>query len=244
MKKTIASLIIGFAVSSASASVIDASQDNYVRRNAPDGVMPLDANLLVKAALSNDPLTRKAWLSFDIGALNLSDPLTSINAASFLLTIAHNGGFYSNSTQVFNVFGLTDESLDSWSEQTLTWNNAPGNSSSDTGANSANTTLLGQFSLFDNASAVGTEVSISGQPLIDFLLSDTNGNATLIVTRSTRQSYVTFFHSSETGVANVSTPRLSVDVFQEISEPSTLGLLLLPGLAIALRARRKGARLN
>jgi len=219
---------------------LNPDNDAYVVLAAPN--TPHDGDsLLVKGDYLNQ-LARKAWLSFDIDSLNLDSSQNSIDSSSFILTTTSNGGYYSYKTLYFNVYGLIDESLDDWSESSLTWNNAPGNNSSWNSVDLTKTTFLGQFSYYDNSNSVGREFSISGQPLINFLESDTNGLVTLIVTRPTYDEYVSFFASSKTGLPDTSAPRLIAEINSvPVPEPSTILLFGtgLVGLAGTRLSRKK-----
>ena len=220
-------------------SYLNPNNDAYTLRSQPN--IPHGGNLLVKGDHVGQ-LTRKAWLSFDIDSLDLDSAQTSLDSASFILTTVSNGGYYSYKTLCFNIYGLIDESLDAWSENTLTWNNAPGNNSSWNSVDPTKTTLLGQFSFYDNSNAVGREFSIDGQPLIDFLESDTNDLVTFIITKSTPYiEYVSFFASKETGLPETSAPRLCAEISSTPVPLPTSLLLFSSGIAglLGLKRRRK-----
>ncbi|MEW5804944.1 MAG: DNRLRE domain-containing protein [bacterium] len=231
------SILLSLSSVPASASIIEAIDDNFVIHTQPNTVQSSTAILAVKRDKYTISPARKAWISFDISSLGLTDEHRSVDAASFLITEASNGGHYTKKVLSFNVFGLTNEAGDYWSEDTLTWNNAPGNNSTFHSVDPSQTTYLGSFSFFDNAAAVGSQLSISSNALIDFLHADTNGLVTLIVTRTTTHEYPTHFESSETGVAGISTPRLDVDL-AAVPIPGAW-LLLLSGLLGMVGVKKK-----
>lgn len=134
------------------------------------------------------------------------------------------------------VYGLTDESLDNWDPNAITWANAPGNDpASAYKADTTETTLLGTFLLDyngDKASPVGTVISFSNQSLISFLNSDTNGQVTFILGRTGRNSQKNLLFASDTH-STLAPPTLAL-----VPEPSAIALLGLGGLAILRRRRR------
>lgn len=105
----------------------------------------------------------------------------------------------------FHVYGISNESIDTWDEATTDWNNAPANDTSNGyGVISADTTDLGTFSV--TGAGVGTHM-IQTPALQSFLQADTDGKVSFIVVRETlppagNNNYVHGFRSKEssTGV--------------------------------------------
>ena len=99
----------------------------------------------------------------------------------------------------FEVYGLTDESLDNWTESSLNWANAPGNVDKADELDFSKMTKVGEFSF--NRSVQERKIHISGSELQDFIKSDTNDLVTLIVIRTSSENhkdgYVHGFASKE-----------------------------------------------
>ncbi|AGA29838.1 FecR domain-containing protein [Singulisphaera acidiphila] len=157
-------------------------KDAYIRRPIPMGNGP-EALLLVKNTVQDD-YARKAYLGMDlapIAGLKVVDATLSLTFAPSEL------GFASEVPDAtFGVYGLTDESLDGWGEDSIRWDNAPANLPGGAALDLDKVVPLGQFEIMQGVLS-GTR-SISGQALADFLNQDTNGMATLIIIRETKGS--------------------------------------------------------
>lgn len=159
----------------------------------------------VKYSSGSPELTRKGYVSFDLSKF-AGHKFTD---AEFELTIEPSDlGFASvvpDST--FDVFGLTDESGDSWDENGLTWDHSPAHDPASPVRNQPmpeKTRLLGRFEIAQGVSR-GTR-SIRGPALRDFLNEDTNGIVTFIICRETdetqRSGLVHAFATKENGGKN------------------------------------------
>ncbi|SIN96381.1 FecR family protein [Singulisphaera sp. GP187] len=157
-------------------------KDAYIRRPIPMGNGP-EALLLVKNT-TNDDYGRKAYLGMDLS------PIADLKVveATLSLTFAPSElGFASEVPDAtFSVYGLSDESLDGWGEDSIRWENAPANLSGGAALALDKVVLLGRFEIIQGVLS-GTR-SIAGQALADFLNQDTNGMATLIIVRETKGS--------------------------------------------------------
>ena len=92
-----------------------------------------------------------------------------------------------NTDYVCNIYGLVDSSAGQmWNEQTMTWDNAPANSTLDN--LTTNATLLGSF-LVTASNAAGDIHSFSTNTLDTFIANDTDGVITLILTHKTSAQY-------------------------------------------------------
>lgn len=127
--------------------------------------------------------SRKGYFAFDLGLLN-GKPIT---AAKFVLTLRPSGlGFASRVGDCeFIVYGLTDESGDGWSAQQLNWQTAPANLDGPDETDTRRAHELGRFVI--PRGRQNGQVSIDGAELVEFLNSDANEVATLIVVRSTKE---------------------------------------------------------
>lgn len=142
-----------------------------------------DTLLLVKNAPTKG-FRRKAYLRFDLAPLRDRH----VAEASLTLNFEATGFGYASLTGecTFAVYGLTDDSQDNWSAETLTWENAPAFSPD---AGTVDTTKAAKLGTFTTPRGVvsGT-FSIEGQALAAFLNTDTNRRATLIVVRETSEA--------------------------------------------------------
>jgi len=134
----------------------------------------------------NNAYHRKAWLRYDLSSLTVRD----FSSASLDLPFVESGiGSNATGNWTFSVYGLTDQTLDAWSEATLRWNDpAPGNdTTSGSAVDPTKTIFLGSFTVpgkgFTGSSTVWP---ITGSALETFLGNDTNDLATFIVCRDTQ----------------------------------------------------------
>lgn len=231
--------MVALLAKSASGEIVistatDSGADTYVQNNGSGPYATATAMQIKLASTGNEAFTRKAYFRFDLTGLDVSQ----IQSAQInLTTVATGGGVISdvNKLWTFSVYGLTNQSLDSWAASTMKWADAPANQLAPPQVDSAITTLVGQFS-FANKTPAGTAASlasISGTSLVDFLKADTNGLATFILVRDTvetstsNDTYVHCFASAESTTATG--PQLLVTV----PEPSALVLGAIAGLAAA-----------
>lgn len=158
---------------------VSRSQDDDVRKNSHSEL------ILVKNPYDGyERFARKAYFRFDLASLSRSE----IVSAKFALTLRPSGlGFASKVGDCeFVVYGLTDESVDDWSEEQLTWKTAPANLD---GAAEVDTELVRELGRFVVRRGVQHgPVSVEGDELVQFLNADTNQSATLIVVRETSES--------------------------------------------------------
>lgn len=121
----------------------------------------------------------KSWIQFDLTSTYAANPGLKGNVASATLTLAASGTL-SNKTYIVN--GLNNSAgLEGWSSSTITWNGAPGNSTSSTTAlNSSLTTGSLGTGTIDGADA--TLTTVSGTSLTSFVNTDTDGLITFILT--------------------------------------------------------------
>jgi hypothetical protein len=144
-----------------------------------------DILLLVKnnpgKGVNIENYNRKAYLGMDLS------PIAGMEVveARLTLTFAPTGMGYASEVpdSTFVVYGLTDEPLDDWDEETIRWKDAPANLPGGANLDLSMVARLGTFEVVQGELS-GTR-SIEGDALVDFLNRDTNGMATLILVRET-----------------------------------------------------------
>lgn len=158
-------------------------KDGYARRGNLQslGAQPL---LLVKhseleRSWKNE---RRAFLTFDLSKVRARE----LSEAELVLDPEPSGLGFSAMVpdSRFAIYGVTDESLDTWSEAGLRWENSP--ACDDAGLNPAQVTKLAEFTLARGAS--GSPLTVKGEALAPFLRGDTNGLATFIIVRETGET--------------------------------------------------------
>jgi hypothetical protein len=137
--------------------------------------------------LKNGPTAayrRKAYLRFDLAPLRDR----RVAEASLTLNFEATGFGYASLTDecTFAVYGLTDDAQDNWSAETLTWENAPAFSPDAGTVDTTRAIKLGTFTT--PRGVVSGTFTIEGQALADFLNTDANRRATLIVIRETSEA--------------------------------------------------------
>lgn len=141
-----------------------------------------DTLLLVKNSATKAYL-RKAFLRFDLGPLRDQ----KVSTASLTLNFEATGFGYASLTDecVFAVYGVTNDTQDDWSGETLAWETAPAFSPDAGTVDLAQAVKLGTFTT--PRGVVSGVFSIEGETLANFLNADANRRATLVVVRETIQ---------------------------------------------------------
>jgi ferric-dicitrate binding protein FerR (iron transport regulator) len=158
-------------------------RDAFVQPIEPPPDRRTDILLLIKHARPGAAESdRKAYLGLDLTPVEGR----AILDAELSVTFAPTGWGYASLVPdaTFVLYGLTDEALDDWEERTLRWQNAPGNQPGGATMDPAKVVRLGSFAL-PQGQQTGIR-SVVGQPLVDFLRSDTNKLATFILVRHTQ----------------------------------------------------------
>ena len=139
-----------------------------------------DTLLLVKNAPTKSYL-RKAFLRFDLASLRGR----RVADASLTLNFETTGFGYASLTDscTFAVYGLTDDSQDAWSGDTLDWEKVPAFSPEPGAVNIQRAMKLGTFTT--PRGVVSGVFGIDGPQLAEFLNRDANHLATIIVVRET-----------------------------------------------------------
>ncbi|MCM8526388.1 MAG: DNRLRE domain-containing protein [Lentisphaeraceae bacterium] len=137
---------------------------------------------------SKSELRRKSYMKFDLSKLESA----KIKSVKFKVRAVPTG--YGSASLIpedvkFAVYGLTDESLDSWDENTIKWENAPANVEPSNKLKESQAVKLGEFGF--KRSFIDGVISVSTDDLKNFIQSDTNGLVTLILVRESGE-----FHQS------------------------------------------------
>lgn len=151
---------------------------------------------------------RKAIFSIDLSSL--SNRLRSFSEATLFLSFGPTEIGYGTNVPdaTFTVYGLVNEQWDDWSEETIRWDNFPGNQS----RNSLDPEIwvpLGQF-IIKQGQRNGT-VRIKGEKLFDFLRQDTNELVTFAIVCDTfaTETYSLVFGFANRFHSELQPPRLS-----------------------------------
>jgi len=132
---------------------------------------------LKNTGLPVDSFDRKGYIRMDISSKSFTARTAYLD---IILTLTDS--LYGSNPQTVNIYGMTDETLDSWSTNTTTWANAPGNdAASPSDVDPAKTVLLGTITISNDA--VGKVKRLASAALVDFLNADTNGKVTFILCR-------------------------------------------------------------
>ncbi|QGJ68782.1 Iron dicitrate transport regulator FecR [Planctomycetales bacterium 10988] len=135
--------------------------------------------LMVKWAKAPSGHDRRAIFSFPLKTIDLKN----IQSAQLRLNLVPTGlGFATRLEEIctFAVYGLTDETAESWDAEGLTWENAP---------QIEQCQLLGTFEV--PRSRQRGSYCIESKELLNFLRSDSTGSATFLVIRQTQERETT-----------------------------------------------------
>lgn len=182
-------------------------QSTLAGNNAANQNFGSSDSVLIKNDTGLPGNNRKGYLRFDLSSI-----ADSISDGELVLTYLGTNTDPAANPSNYNVYGLLDgHSAENWDENLITWNNAPGNNTGSTGGfSAADTTLLGTFSLDVLGAVPGDEVFFSSSALLTFLLADTDGLATILLTRQQQNFSVEAFASKEN--TSWSAPTLNLDL--------------------------------
>jgi hypothetical protein len=158
-------------------------KDSYVRRGttASAGAQPLLMVKHTELELSRRN-ERRAFLTFDLSKVNLA----TLTEAQLVLSPEPSGLGFSAMVpdSKFAVYGVTDESADTWNENGVQWDSAP--AVTDGGLDPARTRKLAEFWIPRGGS--GSLITVRGDELAAFLRADTNGLVTFVLVRETGET--------------------------------------------------------
>ncbi len=198
----IACLFAACAIPGFGAVILTPTEDTYVQSDGSGPYGTVDA-LRVKWNNNDDGYHRKAWFQFDLLTVGGSLAGATLN----LPFVNTNAGADPSGNWAFQVYGLTDETLDAWDEGVIRWATAPGNATGNpyTNGNTVDptkTVSLGTFTV--NGTGDGTTFGISGAALESLLAADTDDLATFILVRDTRGTgSKTYVHGVKSKDVNV-----------------------------------------
>ncbi|MEN3943205.1 DNRLRE domain-containing protein [Prosthecobacter sp. SYSU 5D2] len=162
-------------------------KDSWIQSSAGQRVTGRESFLRIKHTSLVENLDRKAYVAFDLKRFTGK----RIAEAEFTLHVEPSDlGFASLVPDaVFAVYGLTDESQDAWSENGLSWAEAPAHSEAPEhriAAVPGQSVKLGQF-IVPQGTTRGA-FTLKGEALAEFLRADTNGLVTLVIIRETDET--------------------------------------------------------
>ncbi len=160
-----------------------AGQDQWIIRDPNERYGPDDLLMIKLAKRGFNEFDRKIYLQFDLSNVDLDQ----VSEASLTMTASPTGIGYASRMPdaTFEVFALTDDELDGWAMDNLTWENAPANVSAGNQLNETKTLPLETFTI-PRGQTQGT-YTISGDKLLNQIKSDANRLVTLIIVPQTRE---------------------------------------------------------
>ncbi|MBN2295532.1 MAG: DNRLRE domain-containing protein [Pirellulales bacterium] len=198
--------------------------DTKIKDVLPDKVHGAESSITVGNEFDGTS-SYKMYLRFDLASVEVE----AASAELLLYQQAENMG--PNNIETVDVFGLIDDIIGetTWSESTLTWNNAPANIV-DSPTDFTNATPLGSF---DVTGELGW-FRFSSSALANFINADTNGKITLLFSTADKGLYGSF-RSKEFSNTSLR-PYLLVT---EVPEPSSMLLICLAVLQMSSVLRRR-----
>ena len=150
--------------------------DSYIVQSKVKGH---DSNILMMIKNSETEHKRKGYLKFD-----LTERPSEFKSASLHLSIQSSGYGFSSLVpdSSFSVYGLKEDSLDNWSRANLNWQNAPANTD-DNDLDKSKLVNLGSFEI--KRGAYSGIVTLKSKELTNFIKTDANKIASLIIIRNT-----------------------------------------------------------
>lgn len=159
-------------------------KDAYSRRGDASGSLGRQPLVIVKHTELWDGRKneRRAVVTFDVSQISKAD----LVEAEFVLTPVPSGFGFSSLVpdSCFAVYGLTDESLDAWSEGELRWEATPG--CNEEGPVASQTRRLAEFWISRGGGM--SSITVRGSALADFIRADSNGLVSFLIVRETGET--------------------------------------------------------
>ncbi|GAA4436726.1 FecR domain-containing protein [Bremerella cremea] len=159
-------------------------KDQWIIRDDELRYGPGDLLMIKLAKEGFSGFDRKIYLQFDLTAIDL----TQVSEATFDITAAPTGIGYASRMPdaTFAVYVLTDDQLDDWQPEMLTWENAPANVDAGNQLAAEAARLVGQFTI-PRGQKQGT-FRIDSNDLAETIRSDTDGRVTIVLVPQTREA--------------------------------------------------------
>lgn len=142
----------------------------------------------------------------------------------------------SSTAKTVELFGLTDQTLDNWSESTITFANAP--AGTDYLTKDPTGTAVTHINNYPASGAANTTFTMpSISDMVNFINADTNGVVTFILSDYDNSFAEGDFASRESTTPGAFAPTLSL-TYTQVPEPASAALVLLGGGLLALRRRK------
>jgi ferric-dicitrate binding protein FerR (iron transport regulator) len=159
-------------------------KDAYSRRGDAGGSLGRQPLVIVKHTELWDGRKneRRAVLTFDVSQISKADLIE----AEFVLTPVHTGFGFSSLVpdSCFAVYGITDESLDAWSELEMRWDSTPG--CNEEGPVASQTRRLAEFWIPRGGGM--SSITVRGSAFAEFIRADSNGLVSFLIIRETGET--------------------------------------------------------
>jgi hypothetical protein len=193
---------------------------------------PETTKITMKSDSSNTSKLAKSWVKWDLNSVYSANPGLKGNISGATLTMYV---YCTVSTaRTLNVVGVNDGVAQAWTGTDITWANAPGNdTTSPTAFNTSVTTTVGPMSIPVTTGAAYfnlTPVTLTGQALVDFLNTDSDG----IISLGLASGGVSFQIDLMSMYYNSGAYAPTLDL-TGTPEPATLAILGLGGLLLRRR---------
>ena len=159
-------------------------REGYVTR-AETRASIFERRLVVKSTDYHAAIfTSKAYVAFDLKRLRGKKVSNALFQLQILKSPRGYASFVPDAT--FSVYGITNQDLDQWNEESLTWENAPANGEGSS-INLDDARLLGQFVIPQGEDS--GFATIEGEELATFINEDVNRLVSLLIVRDTLETH-------------------------------------------------------